>query len=203
MRHLLLGVAILLGSPAAAADLYVGGGPTIGQPLNTGNDYEHEASSEKVPGGCLFAGWQLASWAGLEGQGCMQKQFAHGHNPNGPDQRQSVEGTYYTVAVTAGPVLRLPADYSVLGIEPYIGGGLGIAYTIRDTTRGSVDGRNDDDRNVQGALRLAGGLEREIAAGWSARVEMSYMNVGLRFDAGPALEQVNVGASLLYSWRPR
>lgn len=181
---------LAIATTPAAGETYLGLQGNVGTPFNTQNTDRDEASSETVPGVCLFGGNRLRSWLAVEAHGCWQYQRAHGWNPDGPDHRSTTNGTFQTFAVTAGPRFIL-AD--VLPVEPYLSIEVGPAVSFLNTTR-------DDETVFDAAGRLAVGVERSVMAGVSARLEASYLHVGAEWDS--SLRQANVGVALVVDLDP-
>jgi hypothetical protein len=163
---------------------HVGLQANLGQPYNTSNDDRDEASSEKGAGGCLLGGKRIRSWVSWEAHGCVQRQVAHGYNPNGPDHRATDDGHFTTVALTTGPRVAVPG----LVVEPYASVEIGPAVTWLDTDL-------QDRTRFQPSGRAAVGLERWFGR-LGLRLEASYLHTGTSDDE--ALREGSLGLAVLW-----
>ena len=199
MRSLLLGAAsalALAAAPAQAAQWYLGLQLEATTQENTHNDDRYEASAEAIPAGSLFGGRSIAPWLDAEVRLSWRFQRAHGRNGfGGPtnepgDGKQSVDGHQYAVSALACPRLKTPWDWPVTF---YARACAGPAYSWTDTTRTNKTGERHDRAGAALAYEGAVGLERELGAGVSVRLEGGYAN------ADP-VEQRFVGVALAYRW---
>lgn len=174
LMTLFLGGALIAGlaGPALAqvAPSYFGIQGNVAAPTNTNNDNEFEASSEATPGIAAFVGWSLGEWLAIEARGAWLHQKAHGYNPDGPDYRESIEGTFNAVTLQACPVLHWPG----LPVTPYLRGCIGPGYRWTDLTHSSVTGRVPNENGVILSYEGAGGIERALGNGVSLRLEGGY-----------------------------